>query len=157
MTVSDLDLRTAAFLDKIKKLYPYGIPTSYISTPALEPQSDSKFVCSFVVVLPDGVALDEGRLGLLEGICTKGLKRAFKECQVIQVKDSREALAGNDAIKTPVIVVFGADAEAGRFEKRDELGILYTYSLDRIAQNVGIKREFWKQLQENILPRIVEG
>lgn len=153
-----MDLQTASFLDKIRRLYPYGVATRYIVAPAA-PAANVELgpkACALLVVLPEGRALDDDRLTLVEAICTKGLKLSLDRCVVQGISDEQPIDAALSSLNAPVCVVFGGGTQAGKVAEVDQKVVLHTYALDRIASDGSIKREFWKQLQESVLPYISE-
>jgi hypothetical protein len=150
--------QVASFLDKIRRLYPYGVATRYIvATAAAAPNVELEpAACALLVVLPEGRALDDERLALMEAICTKGLKLSLDQCVVTDISDEQPIDAALSSMNAAVCVVFGSGTQAGRVVEINQKVVLYTYSLDRIASDGAIKREFWKQLQESVLPYISE-
>jgi hypothetical protein len=153
-----MDLQVASFLDKVRRLYPYGVANRYIVAPAavaadVESQQAD---CALLVVLQEGRSLDEERLSLIEAICTKGLRLSLDQCVVQGIPDNQPIDAALSLLNAPVCVVFGGGTQAGRVIELEQKVVLHTYPLDRIASDGSIKREFWKQLQESVLPRISE-
>ncbi len=147
-------LKSLAYLDRVKKLYPYGVSASSIVI-----SSDVAIPVKQATVRALLVVCDEARSEyetLLGAICSKGLQLTSNEYFVRYlgaVSFSEGILADLSEAHSPLTaVVFGAGGKPGATSASGSTRVLFAESLGRIAIDLAIKKEFWRQLQESIVP-----
>lgn len=152
-------LNLLSYIDKIGKLYPYGVSVASIVTPQEEQRLDDLSpVCVLCVVSSGQRDSVQDEETLLEAICAKGLRLSRGEYQIERFE--REELTQQSierrmqALNPGVGIVFGGLASAGTVTTYNGSRVLHTHALKKIAGDVLAKKEFWKQLQESILPII---
>lgn len=152
---SELPINIAGLLDKVRRLYPHGIPTAYIVKSSQAPTSVQALRCAFFI-LRDSVEMNKELHDLMSAICTKGLRVLREDCSVqILVKDAtpHEQLEKCfSETSAPLQIVLGASQTPGTTTSTPTGTILYSHSLDLIASDVATKKEFWGHLQ-SVLPR----
>lgn len=160
MSAENSKLNPVVFLDRIKRLYPYGVPQHLLFNSSANQQESEPTSCLLLVLQPQGGVLRDGLKLLVDGICSKGLRLPADACVVEVVSSdsySEQTLVEMFTTHSPrACVVFGSDIQPGRVARSDRGVTVYSYSLERIANDTAIKREFWKHLQENILPALQE-
>ncbi len=165
MSAATKDLNPLVYIDKIQRFYPCGVSVSSILTPvAVTCQSptslDARVVCMVVRDgAQDGEAPDANET-LLAAICHKGLQLSADEylverCDVREF--SAELLANRIQHHSPaVVIVFGGGDSPGTVTTLASTQVLYAHALEKIASDLSIKKEFWRQLQESVLPIVKE-
>lgn len=158
-------LNPLLYIDKIQKLYPFGVSVSAISTPpaahSVEPaSSDRRPVCILFSISDSGGDGQGAHDALLKAICDKGLNLAHNEYLVQYHRPSdfsQEVLTSEIQAHAPaVMVVFGGHEKPGAVTTFHSTRVLHAHPLASIAAELPIKKEFWKQLQESILPIVKE-
>jgi hypothetical protein len=129
----------ACFLDKVAFLYPYGVPASAMAAPSQQ----TTIECAFILVSTDS-AIGSTHSELLDAICTKGLRLNRKACDVRVIPTWPES---SPSMTAPLTVVLGAQRKPGTVESSSGGKILYSHSIDQIANQVTLKRDFWSHLQ----------
>lgn len=150
--MSSEPLNIAAFLDKVRALYPYGIPTDEIVARIARPAEEPMAACLFVVVL-DAERLNDVQAELINAICTKGLKVERDRCATIVLPLSASAESIRMAVdsgRARLSIVLGSQAAHGTVVTSNTGVVLYSHSLPTIAENIAAKREFWALLQANL-------
>jgi hypothetical protein len=145
-------LNIASFIDKIRALYPYGIPKNEIVARRVLPLEEPRAACLFVVLL-DAERLSESQAELVAAICTKGLRIEKDLCEtvVLPISTSEEAIRATvEAGRARLSVVLGSQAAHGTVVASHEGVVLYSHSLPVIAENIAAKREFWAHLQAHL-------
>lgn len=145
-----------SFLDKIAKLYPFGIPQACILSTGSHISSSAGVACLCIVVLRNSATHDESTKMLISGISSKGLKLGEGEYAVEEVTESDwspELLQKVVERHQPrAVIVFGGPVQPGVVHMQGRTSVLYSYPLERIAGEISIKRDFWGHLQESIVP-----
>jgi len=141
----------ARLLDQVSREYPTGIPTELIraTTPAtasVEAENSPEPRYHFFVGTTAG-ELREVERSLLENIATKGLK-AGPEDFIITCATLEDVESLALASAAPLVVVFGSARGTGRVERANKPGVLFTYGISRLVDDVTLKREVWDSLKE---------
>jgi hypothetical protein len=143
-----------AYLDRVRKLYPHGVSSSSIVRAADAAVSVSHATASALLIVC-GEARSEHD-ALLGAICSKGLQLASNEYSVHYLEDASVSEATvADVIKqhSPMVaIVFGAKGRLGAVSPSDPTRVLFAEALEKIANDLAIKKGFWRQLQESVVP-----
>jgi hypothetical protein len=148
VSTSTTPLHLLSYIDKIGKLYPYGVSVASIVDSQAHAVKDARPVCVLCVVSCGA---------LLEAICSKGLRLSKEEYQVeyfegaITQEDIETRLR---ALGARAAIVFGGATSPGVVTQCNGTVVLHTHVLEKIAADQLAKKGFWKQLQESILPTI---
>lgn len=161
MSTDTDNLTIAAFLDKIRALYPYGIAQQSIITSEREQPAQRTVTCVFIVVTAEGAPSDEASGSLLEGIYSKALKLRDDECLIrtVSINECSEDLIA-DLVRSSgasVAIVFGGARQPGTEAIIHAATLLFAEPVVRIGSDASVKKEFWRQLQKSILPRLAGG
>lgn len=154
-TPNEQPITIAGLLDKVRRLYPHGIPTAYIRATTALPDVVPTPTCAFFI-LRDSVEMNKSLHDLVDAICTKGLRVPREECSVLILP--KDAVSGEQleqylsGTQAPLRVVLGGSSTPGATTSTPQGTILYTHSLDLIASDMAIKKDFWTHLQR-VLPR----
>lgn len=148
-------IHVASLLDKVRRLYPHGIPTAYIRASTAPADATPSLTCAFFI-LRDSVEMNKSLQDLVDAICTKGLRIPRESCSVLTItKDAVSAEQLEEHLSkanAPLRIVLGGLSTPGSTTSTPQGTILYTHSLDLIASDIAIKREFWAHLQR-VLPQ----
>ncbi len=143
------------FLDRQARCYPGGIPKGLIRTVARE-QYGSPPQCALIQLgAEDG--LNERLAALAGAVCTKGLRLPLERCVIrgfsgAEIHEAElEALVAE--IGAPVVIICGKGLEAGGKRELGGAVVLFSHSLDQVADSGEIKRQFWGHLQM-VIPHI---
>ena len=140
----------ARYLDRVRRLYPLGVPRAALRPPTLST------LCSLVVVT-ESPALSGSERELLEAICVKGLRCPFERCAVTVVRprsdilEALKSIEGHHQVPPPVTIVFGAEGRLGELQDGQGQALLHTHPLERIGSDQAAKRETWGHLKA-VLP-----
>jgi hypothetical protein len=157
VSTSTTPLHLLSYIDKIGKLYPYGVSVASIVDSQAHAVKDARPVCVLCVVSSGQAAGTDGCGALLEAICSKGLRLSKEEYQVeyfegaITQEDIETRLR---ALGARAAIVFGGATSPGVVTQCNGTVVLHTHVLEKIAADQLAKKGFWKQLQESILPTI---
>jgi hypothetical protein len=151
-----------AFLDKVRRLYPLGVPVAAIAAPRVVVKEEPQVACAVYVISErdssSGLAeMSAGDRALIEAICGKGLRLPMDACVVRSLKESpavhEELIEEIQKSSAKVALVFGGACDAlGRPQAVGSTVCIQTHPLDVIANTMDLKKEFWRQLQSSILP-----
>jgi hypothetical protein len=145
-------LQILAYLDRVKKLYPYGVSSaSLIRSPGASVSVSQTAALLFVC--------DEKRSehdALIGAICSKGLQLTPNEYSVHHIED-QDILEVHvaDLIKerAPIVaLVFGSESKRGAVEVIGSTRVLFVQPLKSISSDLAVKKAFWKLLQESVVP-----
>ncbi len=165
MSTATTGLNPLLYIDKIQKLYPFGVSVSAITTPPADhsvgpASSEGRPVCILFSISDSGGDGQRVHDALLKAICDKGLNLTNDEYLVQHHRlseFSQEVLTSQVKAHAPaVMIVFGGYEKPGTVTTFDSTRVLHAHPLARIAAELPIKKEFWKQLQESILPIVKE-
>lgn len=139
----------ARLLDQLRESYPHGIPLSAIQAPR-EPETlgETHGGSSPYHIF---IAGEEGNLSssareLLVGITSKGLKISDGD-YTVSYGTSDEVIELASTAAASHVLVFGAERDAGWGERSEGRGILFTHSLENLANEPALKKELWRALQ----------
>ena len=136
-----------AFLNSIRRQYPFGIPRSLIEAASAEgPQVAIK------KLLLIGDTLSSSGRELLKAAMEKGLKTNHYEILLTsELADGVIARVGNGDVAAVILFsdVVGLEAGRGAFGKL----IVKTLHPNEVGANPNLKKEFWAQIQK-VIPEI---
>lgn len=136
----------ARLLDQVGGLYPNGIPVSVITAPQqdeVQPAVNEARPYHLIIV---GGEISQVERELLEGIVSKGLRVSASEYSVSYVPDEGAMSLASGSLSERVIV-FGSSRENGFLDRERGHPALFAYSLEKLAGDAGMKKEFWRALQ----------
>lgn len=147
---------TVGYLDKVRRLYPQGIPASVIVAPPPSASSSARRECLFLIVR-ESADLPQDLSELLGAICAKAIMIPRELCEVKVLAKSEATDDGCrqlvSSVAAPLMIVLGSNIEAGTIESVGEGRVLYSHSLDGIATDLTIKRDFWSHLKAVVARR----
>jgi hypothetical protein len=140
-----------AFLNSIRRQYPFGIPRSLIESVSTESSLTAKGAAKKLLLIGDDLS-PNGR-ELLKAAMEKGLK--INNYEILLTSQSADgALARIKEGDISAVIIFSdiPGIEAGR-ESSGKL-IFRTLHPNEVGSNQQLKKEFWTQIQK-VIPEIV--
>jgi len=143
-----------AYLESVKRLYPFGVPVSLVDAKAIE---EAAVQSKRLLVIGD--SLTKEGLALLNSALTKGLKLELNEVEIYLLSDKNEKTLNSklNELPTDVVLVFGnalcaglgvkVAPECGTWTAIGKKKFLYTLHPDEVSKNTDLKRSYWTQLQ----------
>lgn len=129
-----------AFLNSIRKTYPFGIPRSLIDEVA---GSNEKPQRLYLV----GESLSDAGKALLGAAMEKGLKLSDYEIVISSKDDVALKVAGSP------VIFFGTNSNLESILLSHAKGFIKTIHPDDVVKDPNLKREFWLQIQK-IIPEL---
>ena len=170
MKPDDSNINATTLLDKIRRLYPYGVPDSVVVKPASLQARPPAPQCLLLVVTQVKRELVSTEQALVDGLFSRGLCLApgTWASEVLSVEEYSSRLVSErvEAYGPKAVIVLGAgnQPDEASIEVGSRVGspdaaenrcaVLMSYPLEQIANDSSAKREFWKQLQERVLPAL---
>jgi len=147
----------AGLLDRVSRLYPFGVPKQFLKPEACQVAGEQSR-CALLHVGED-LNGNQKLTALAEAICTKGLRLSLEHCVLRSVSEAElndQGLASLVAkIGAPVVIVCKESDQAGSIEELNGAVVLTSFPLNQIVDNVDVKRKFWEHLKL-IIPRLHE-
>ena len=135
----------ARYLDKVRRLYPHGIPAGLLKRSA---PLENPVTCSLVVISGSG-ELSHDERDLIESIRSKALKLAAERCPVVVVPSEAELAATGQ--RAAISIIFGASEPLGQLQESEAGMVMRTHSLAAVQADQGVKRAVWGHLKA-VLP-----
>jgi len=150
--MTQIPSQLAAYLDKVRRNYPYGIPRDAIRARPVSssPTPAEGSIRCLLLVISELSELTPTDRDLALAISLKGLGIPETECQItpIPVDTPMEAIKGLiDNLGAPLSIVFGSSATPGKVERAAYGTILHTQTLADIRDSAPTKRAFWSLLK----------